>query len=370
MQRTGFADLPLHGGQAPRWLFGRMVELSAVLGEILIDEHGTAGTLRRLADPGFFQALSCVLGFDWHSSGTTTVACGALKEGFRMAGLEIDVAGGKGRASRRTLEEIASTSLPLSSQRRGELQRASRLTAKVDSAAVQDGHELYHHVTFFDAHGSWTVVQQGMEPEHGYARRYHWSSEGLTSFVETPHSGIAGRPVPSVLDLTSRDHRPVREASVALIEEGPARLERLVRPAMLGGQRSLAEWGIEEGPPVPLLRLPRAIDWDALRTAYECSPSGYEELLLVPGVGAATVRALALMSELLYGTRLSWRDPVRFSFAVGGKDGVPFPVDCRAMDEATEVLRAAIEQAKLGRRERLAALRRLHSAVPADSAAG
>ncbi|HVO77290.1 MAG TPA: DUF763 domain-containing protein, partial [Methanomassiliicoccales archaeon] len=203
MPRTGVSDLPLHGGDAPRWLFTRMVSLAEAISEVVIDEYGTKELLRRMADPFWFQAYSCVLGFDWHSSGTTTVTCGAMKEAMRRCP-DICVAGGKGSVSRRTPAEIAAwcDEQNVSASRNSVLVRASKLSAKVDSAAVQDGHDLYHHVIMFDREGNWSVVQQGMNDRSGYARRYQWSSLDLQSFVEEPHTAILGTKCDGVLDMT------------------------------------------------------------------------------------------------------------------------------------------------------------------------
>lgn len=363
MPRSGVSELPLHGGDAPRWLFVRMVKLAAAITDAVIDEYGTKEFLRRMADPFWFQAYSCVLGFDWHSSGTTTVTCGAMKVAMQSH-LEVGVAGGKGAVSRQAPGEISSFAElhALSDVKEKRLLYCSRMSAKVDSAALQDGHQLYHHVIIFDREGNWAVVQQGMSDETGYARRYQWCSEGLAHFVEEPHSGLLGAKTEEVLDMTSRESADARKASVELVKDGVDRMERQVL-VVEKGQSTLAEWAGER--PVKL-NMPRTINWTALRHAYEFQPRDYEELISLEGVGPSTVRALALISELIYGTKASWKDPVKYSFAVGGKDGVPYPMDRKAMDTSVDVLRSGISECSLGQREKLAALQRLRRLVPPD----
>lgn len=363
MPRVGYADLPLHGGNAPRWLFVRMVDLAIAISDLMIEEYGTREYLRRLSDPYWFQAFSCVLGFDWHSSGTTTVTCGALKEALKRHD-HVFVTGGKGRASRHTLMEIAelSESAGLSTRLEENLKRSSKLSAKVDSAALQDGYELYHHSFIFDLDGNWATVQQGMS-RSGYARRYHWFSGELSDLIEEPHAAIVGSRESRVLDLTSRNSRECRKTSVDLIGDGVERLKREV-VSIEKGQTTLYEWS---GQKEIRLFMPRGINWRALARAYEFSPKNYEELLMIQGIGSSTVRALALISELVYGKQASWKDPVKYSLAVGGKDGVPFPVETNAMKESAEILRSCIQEAKIGNRERLKALERLRRFVPEDS---
>lgn len=239
--RTGVAKAPLHGGHCPPWLFEKMKQLGAAIIEVIVYEYGSGEVLRRLSDPVWFQTFGSVLGFDWHSSGLTTVVCGALKDGLRdrQGELGLFVAGGKGKTSRRTPDEIAAAG-----ERYGldndlaALTRTSRLVAKVDSAAVQDGYQLYHHFFVFDRAGNWAVVQQGMNEQEGWARRYHWLSEGLKSFVNEPHQGVCGRPAAGVINLVAADSEATRLASVELCQVNPRQvLETLgkvaVRPAGL-----------------------------------------------------------------------------------------------------------------------------------------
>jgi len=368
MSKTGIAYLPLHPGKAPRWLFTRMVDLAEVILEISVDEFGTKKTLERFSDPFWFQAFSCVLGFDWHSSGTTTVTCGAVKEALLANDIGIYAAGGKGGASHQTGSQIERIceEYAISHEVERVLRKSSKLAAKVDNAALQDGHELYHHVIIFDHHGNWSVVQQGMNEDLGFARRYHWSSNGLERFDEEPHTSILGERVERVLDLTSPMSRENKVTCCELVKENPRRTQELVRVAARGPQRSILEW-TADGERVPaVLQMPRDINWSVLRRCYEIQPRNFEELLSIEGVGPSTVRALSYTAELIYGKEPSWKDPVKFSFAVGGKDGVPYPVDRKAMDAAIQVLKQGIEEAKIGNREKLDALQRLRRFVPPD----
>ena len=361
--RTGFADLPLHGGNAPRWLFTRMVKLATAISDVIVIEYGTEEFIRRLSDPFWFQAFSCVLGFDWHSSGTTTVTCGALKQALTRSDI-MSVAGGKGKTSRGAPSDIESWSnehIP-STDAKDRLVYASKMSAKVDSAILQDGHQLYHHSFVFDSKGNWAVIQQGMNGETGYARRYHWFSKDISSFVEEPHTAIIGTRASRVLDMTSRLSEKSRALSVDLVNEGVDRLQRQVT-TVARGQSTLSEWSGEK---VVRLSMPRSINWNALRTVYEFHPIDYEQLISLRGVGSSTVRALALIGELIYGIEPSWRDPVKFSFTVGGKDGVPYPVDRKAMDKSIQVLKEGVEEAKLGKSDKLEAVQRLRRFVPKD----
>jgi uncharacterized protein len=348
--RTGHADLPLHGGRAPRWLFERMTALAREMALAVLAEEGSGGLLRRLSDPVWFQGFGCVLGFDWHSSGLTTTATGALKEGLR--GLEaqsgVAVCGGKGRASRRTPGEI---------ERAGEhlgvdpepLIRASRLSAKVDSAAVQDGFQVYHHTFVMASNGAWSVVQQGMNEATGTARRYHWLTP--SRFDADPHAGVAGARSDEVLNLVAGEAEGNRHVSAALAREGPGPVVREI-----GRMRQLE---------MPHRHAVRVGDLDpdrlqrVLLPAYEAQPADFTELLAVQGVGAKGLRALALVAELTYGEPAGVRDPVSYAFAHGGKDGTPFPVDRVTYDATIESLRRAVGEARAGRTEKVRALKRL-----------
>jgi hypothetical protein len=359
--RTGSAHLPLHGGRAPAWLFPRMVRLAREITAHIVAEYGSEEVLRRLSDPHWFQAFGCVLGFDWHSSGVTTTVTGALKQGLRGTEHELGIyaGGGKGAVSRRTPGEILAYCDRLSIDAR-PLVYASRMSAKVDSAAVQDGYQLYHHAFFFTPSGGWCVVQQGMSDATGMARRYHWLASRLRSFVNEPHAAICGQRPPALsghssvegtLNLVAEESAGTRVSSAELAREKPG--------VVLAALRDL-----------PLLAMPRRhavlvadvnpqhLDKILLKT-YERAPEDFETLLGMEGVGAKTLRALALASEVIYGTPASTRDPARFSFAVGGKDGFPYPVDLETYDKTVEVLRAAVNKANIDRSERVKALKRL-----------
>jgi hypothetical protein len=369
MSRTGIANLPLHPGRAPRWLFKRMVALSEGIIDALIYEYGNEEFLRRISDPFWFQALSCALGYDWHSSGTTTVTCGALKEAIDPEKHGFAIAGGKGKASRKTPEQIEQfgDKFNFSTNRINDLKYSSRMTAKVDNTAVQDGHNLYHHVFLFSEDGIWTVIQQGMNSHTNYARRYHWFSDNVDSFLCDPHDAILGRRCEnSVLDMVSKDSDNCQRTCVDLVCDNPVHLvsdwAKLTRSH---NQSTLDEWMFskKEIEPVICLDMPRSINWAKMKEIYDFQPKDYEELLSMNGVGPNTVRALALISDLIYGDRPSWKDPVKYSFTVGGKDGVPFPVDRKAMDESTEIIKSGVNQAKIGDKQKLHAIKRLQNFV-------
>lgn len=372
MRRTGVAELPLHYGHVPGWLLHKMRNLSKAIFEVMVSDFETDEVLRRLADPYWFQSFGCVIGFDWHSSGITTVVTGVLRDVLSMEDHGIALAGGKGSASRRTPSEITELGelAGLSGSRINDLTRASKLSAKVDNAVLQDGYQIYHHAFVMSERGHWTVVQQGINAADGTARRYHWIGEDLRTFVEEPHAGIAAEERRDVvLDMTSRMSRGARQVSLSVAQEDPGRVIRFVNEVRLK-QGSLDRWihdrSIDPGTQSPLdlgrlsyLKMPRRVNWNVLKKLYETSPQSYEEMIGVDGVGPGVVRALALISVLVYGEAPSWQDPVRFSFAVGGKDGVPFPIDKEAMDGATEFLRQSLIVAELTRRDKAQALRRL-----------
>jgi hypothetical protein len=348
------ADLPLHGGRAPRWLFERMQRLAPAVVEAIVEEHGPGEVLDRLSDPWWFQAFGCVLGFDWHSSGVTTTVCGALKAGLAGRGADtgIWVAGGKGRTSRKTPSELLEIGgrLGLDAER---LVYNSRMSAKVDSAAVQDGFGIYHHSFFVTAGGEWAVVQQGMRQGDRSARRYHWLGRRVDDMVREPHAAIASqREGARVLDLTAGDSGRARDAAARTARQDPHHVAReLDRLTVLEMPRSHA------------VDVRRDVDARHLRkimlSTYEAAPADFEALLAVKGVGPRGIRSLVLLAELLYGTRASTRDPARFSFAHGGKDGHPFPVDRHTYDRSIEYLRTAVARARAGRSDRVNALKRL-----------
>ncbi len=362
--------MTLHGGYAPRWLFSRMVKLAKGIFAIMVDEFGVDRVLARLSNPLFFQACSNVLGFDWDSSGATTVTCGVLKDVFTSLDVGIRVAGGKAKRSRKTLVELEKIgqSYDFPAELVERLKYSSRMTAKVDSAAIQAGYSIYHHAIFVSEDGKWTVIQQGMNPEFQTARRYHWLSRNVKSFVVEPHEGIVGHLAhKDVLDMTAKESEETRKVCTDIAKEDPERIDRLYSTIRRSDQESLSKW-IETDMGSEYVThykvIPRRMDWKALKKAYDIQPRDYEELLAIKGIGPATVRGLALVSELIFGKPPSWRDPVKYSFAYGGKDGVPFPVDRRAMDESIEILKAAVERSKLGSREKLEAIRRLRKFAP------
>jgi hypothetical protein len=354
-RHTGYASLPLHGGKAPAWLFGRMVRLSREIIVYLSAEYGTREILRRLSDPFWFQAFGCVLGFDWHSSGVTTTVCGAIKEGLKDVDRELGffAAGGKGRTSRRTPHEIAGWCEQLGRDPQ-PLVYASRTAAKVDSAAVQDGYQLYHHVFFFTSAGEWCVVQQGMSDETRMARRYHWLSERVQSFVDEPHEAVCCDARRETLNLVAHENDAVRRASAELAAQSPGvtlnALEKL--PVLTMPRRHELFPEIDVATPY-LERI--------LVKTYERAPENFESLLGIEGVGPKTLRALALASELVHGTAATLRDPARFSFAHGGKDGTPYPVDKVTYDKTIEILNKAINRSAIDRSEKVKAFRRLAS---------
>jgi len=384
-RRTGYANLPLHPGRAPAWLFTRMTRLAREIATHVVADRGPEELLRRLSDPFWFQAFGCVLGFDWHSSGVTTTATGALKEGLRGIEHELGVysQGGKGATSRKTPAEIRDRCERLAIDS-GPFIYASRMAAKVDSAAVQDGYQLYHHAFFFSAAGHWCVVQQGMSDRARSARRYHWLSESVASFVNEPHEAICCDQTAPTLNLVSAEHEPVRLASVALAADAPDRVMEVVRRVSSRRAGAATRAGLHARPctgslpftNLPALDDPPTLDMPArhalelqdvdprrlhsvLLTTYERAPEDFETLLGLEGVGAKTLRALALVSEVIYGTPASTRDPARFAFAHGGKDGTPFPVDRATYDRTIDTLHRAMARAKVDRSEKVDALKRL-----------
>ena len=356
--RTGYANLPLHRGHAPRWLFEKMKELSSGIVQIIIDEFGRDEFLRRLSDPFWFQAFSCAIGFDWHSSGTTTVTCGVLKESIGEE-LGIAVVGGKGKASRKVPEEIESLGerLSLSTRKIEKLKYSSKMVAKVDNTALQDGYNLYHHAFIFTEDGKWCVIQQGLNQENKYARRYHWLSEKVKSFVKDPHAAICCDSKGRTLNMVAKESEETRKASLDLVRDNPLKLKKY-----LTGQSTLLDYGFT----MPRNHLIDLKNFQSLMDAYEFQPKNYEELLSIKGIGPKTIRALALLSDLIYGAKPSWKDPVKYSFAHGGKDGTPYPVDRNLMEKSIEILKVGIEEARIGNKEKLNALRRLKDFLPRD----
>jgi hypothetical protein len=367
-QRAGSADLPLHGGRVPEWLAGRMAKLGAVIAEAIVREYGRDEFLSRLASPFWFQSFGAVMGMDWHSSGITTSVIGALKRGLTPLERELGlhVCGGRGRHSRKTPDELVAIGDRVGFDGHA-LARASRLVAKVDSAAVQDGFELYLHGFIVADDGKWVVVQQGMKDETSTARRYHWQSAGLRDFVDAPHSAIEGPGQGTIVNLTDVRAAKSRTAQVDLLAEfGPDRIVSEV--GRIEGRDATPE---EEAEPLlPHLVMPAHHDvrpkdvilrrlHGSLTAAADQGPADFAQLLLVPGVGARTVRSLAMVAEVIHGAPHRFADPARFSMSKGGKDGAPFPVPLKVYDETIRVLKYAVVKARLGASEELAAIKRL-----------
>ena len=368
-QRGGHADLPLHHGKVPEWLAGRMAKLGAIIAEAIVQDYGRDEFLSRLANPFWFQSFGAVMGMDWHSSGITTSVIGALKRGLLPLEKELGlhVCGGRGRHSRKTPQELIDIGHRVGFD--GDaMAKASRLVAKVDSAAVQDGFELYLHGFIVADDGKWVVVQQGMKDETGTARRYHWQSAGLKSFIEAPHSAIEGEGQGNIINLTDVRAERSRASSVEML-------------GSLGPDKLVAEIGRIEGrdvaPPepeaqgsLPFLVMPAHHDirpkdvilrrlHASLAAAADKGPSDFAELLLVPGVGARTVKSLAMVAEVIHGAPHRFADPARFAMAHGGKDGEPFPVPLKVYDETIRVLKYAVVKARIGASEERAAIERL-----------
>ncbi len=363
MGHTGSAILPLHGGKAPRWLFSRMVSLSECIVDIILDEFGPLGLLERLSDPWFFQSLSCVLGYDWHSSGSTTVTCGALKVAMDRPNFGVTVCGGKGRTSLKTPKEIREMSqiFNISGYKTEGMVYASRMSAKTDNSLIQDSYRLYHHCFMFTEDADWIVIQQGINEEKANARRYHWGLDHK-QFTRDPQQDIlCSSRLDKVLNMTHNESAESQKTCVDLVRDNPLKLRRqMVKPVPVNQSRMDAWTGAQS----TVLEMPKSVNWDAVRAAYEFQPRTYEELVSMRGIGPGTVRGLALVAELVYGNRASWRDPVKFNFAFGGKDGVPYPVDRRSMDEAVEVLRIGIQSSIVKGSEQARALRNLRKCVP------
>ena len=372
-QRTGTANLPLHGGHVPAWLSSRMAALGRVIAEAIVHEYGRDEFLRRLAHPFWFQSFGAVMGMDWHSSGITTSVVGALKRGLTpiQRELGIYVCGGKGAHSRRTPLELASIG-DATGIDAAPLIRSSRLVAKIDSAAVQDGFDLYLHAFFATVEGHWCVVQQGMNDRIGEARRYHWQSEGLAGFFESPHAAIEGRNVGAIINLADARAQRSRAAELELVRQGPDQTISILRRYRHSGNLALSLFPETEILPEPLphLQLPhhhevRASDvmlkrlHGTLAAAADLGPKDFADLLLTPGIGARTIEALAFVAEVVHGAPSRFKDPARFSLAHGGKDGHPFPVPIKVYDQTIRLLKAALSRAKLGSTESLAAIKRL-----------
>jgi hypothetical protein len=349
-----------------------MRKMAKEIASIIIEEQGVDKFIERLSNPYWFQAFGCILAYDWHSSGVTTVVTGILKGALTPEEHGVAVCGGKGKTSRKTPSDIEAVGekFGFSQETIDNLTYTSRMTAKVDNTAIQAGYQLYHHAFLITKEEKWAVIQQGMSDKDRSARRYHWLSKNTTCFVEEPHNAIAcDFKRERALNMVAKQSNAARKASVDLSKEPTKKLMNLIQSASRPlNQASLQNWLPKSSDPwqqtLTTLNMPRNINWDTLARLYEFQPNNYEELLSVKGVGPATVRGLALVAELVYGEAPSWEDPVKFSFAYGGKDGVPYPVNREAMDESTEILRQSVQNAKIGNKEKLQSLQRLHRYVP------
>jgi hypothetical protein len=373
--RTGIATVPLDIGRCPKWLFERMKRLARAITFAIVQEFGPEEFLKRISDPIWFQSLGCVIGFDWNSSGLTTTTLGALKEG--IFGLEdelgIYVCGGKGKTSRKTPDEIRMFGLTRGFDFYEKLIYASKITAKVDSCLIQAGFQIYHHNFIFTKDGKFAVVQQGMNTELQKARRYHWLSLKIQDFTEEPHSGIVSDVRLKPLNLVAKESRENKEISVEMVREEPKTFLRdikliseksdsLMKQKRLPGFCEMELKDVEfyhhpvEKEKFDLKRLKKTIE-----KAHFLKPENFEQLLMTEGVGPKTIRALSLVSEIIYGAKPSYEDPARYSFAHGGKDGTPYRVDRATYDKTISVLEKGIEMAKISLKEKEMAKQRLWS---------
>lgn len=375
--KRGIVNLPLHGGHAPSYLIKRMIKLSSAICKILIDEKGVKEFFNRISDPLWFQAFGCVLGFDWHSSGLTTVVTGVLKQSLNFEEHGITISGGKGKNSIKPKYEIyklAEKNYNLSTNKIDKLLYASKMSAKVDNSAIQDGFNLYHHMIFFDGDGNWTIIQQGLNEKFKLARRYHWLSDNLIDFIIEPHKGIIGNErIPFCLNMTSREAEENRKSCVDLVKEGSnaikssiykivqtnsfENLDKWISPNRLHSDSNNFDEQISTY--VEKYIMPRKINWKTMDELYDSRPTNYEHLISLNGVGPSTVRALALISEIIYGNRASWRDPVKYNYAHGGKDGVPYPIARNTYDNSITYLSEAINGAEIDKLEKISSLKRL-----------
>lgn len=380
MKRSGFADLPLHGGRVPQWLAERMTKLGTAIAESVIYHYGSSEFLSRLSDPFWFQAFGSVMGMDWHSSGITTSVLGALKRGLNSRSHELGlyVCGGRGRHSRKTPDELRTIADRIG-LRGDTLVRSSRLTARIDNNAVADGFQLYLHSFVLSSTGEWAVVQQGMNDTTGLARRYHWHSAAVRDFVSDPHTAIVGEHQGTIMNLVDHQAKPAQNALLTIAHEHPdSTITEIQRLAGSGASAEISSSGPEprssvvKGPAFPARHYtaPRHHDLRAenidlkrlgavLALAYERDLRDFASLLLLENLGPRTLQSLALIAEVVHGTPTRFSDPARFSFALGGKDRHPFPVPLKTYDESLSVLRRSLDAAKLGDPDKLDGFKRL-----------
>ncbi|MFX1572472.1 MAG: DUF763 domain-containing protein [Promethearchaeota archaeon] len=368
MSKVGIATLPLHSSKAPMWLLKRMALLGKPIFKILYDMEGSDGILRRLSDTYWFQGLGCILGFDWHSSGVTTVLGGVLKQIINPRDHGLIIAGGKGKNSTKVKEHLQDNARALSFND-NDIEKfcdISRLVAKIDNAAVQDGFNLYHHLMIV-SEKNWGIIQQGLDVNIRKARRYHWFSESLTNFLENPHKDISTEVVKDkTLNMVSSESRKCRKVSIDLIEEGSNRIKQYLSKLKNRNQTSLddfieTEQKIKKRPISHLnMPIPFSLKWESIDIAKELTVKDYTDLLRIHGLGSGMIRALALISEFIWGEPPSWRDPAKYSYAVGGKDGIPYSVNLKRMERCATILEQAIDQARLNNKEKLDAFKRLY----------
>ncbi len=353
MKKTGVTNLPLHYGKAPAWLFQRMVKLAREITVIIVEEFGTLEFLKKISDPFWFQSFGCVLGFDWHSSGVTTTVCGALKEGLKNIDKSIGlyVAGGKGATSRKTPDEIMMKGKDII-EAPEKLVYTSKIVAKVDNTAIQDGFQLYQHNFIFNREGEWVVIQQGMNPTTRYARRYHWLSTEVNEFTNEPHKAICcDIKENKVLNMVAQESKNSRREVVEITKQHPDKLIKEVK--------KIESLTLPSRHYVDINDIDSKRFYKILINTYEQQPNNFEKLLIVKGLGPKSLRALALIAELIYGDKPSYKDPVRYSFAHGGKDGYPYPVNREIYDKSIETLEKAIKRMKAEPNEKEKALKRL-----------
>lgn len=349
MRKSGYADLPLHHGHVPTWLADRMRKLGLAITEEILSQKGKKDFLERMSDPFWFQSLGAVMGMDWHSSGITTSVLGALKHAINSNTKEfgIYICGGKGKLSKATPDELIKFA-NYNHLNGNKLINSSKLTAKVDNTAIQDGFQLYQHNFLVSNDGDWTVIQQGMHHSNGTARRYHWHSGHLTSFTENPHTFIYGQNQGEILNLTDELARPIKQSMLSLVNEPAEKTTVEIAKLTMPKHHDVRAENID------MKRL-GTILW----LAQENNISNFDELLLLKGLGPRTLQSLALVSEVIYGNPSRFKDPARFSFAHGGKDGHPFPVPIKVYDETIAVLQTAIQKSKLGNTDKSEAIKSL-----------
>jgi hypothetical protein len=355
-----------------------MINISSSITKIIIKEKGSVEFFRRISDPLWFQAFGSVLGFDWHSSGLTTVVTGVLKQSIKYDTHGISLSGGKGKNSTKPKFEIpklAEKNHNLSTNKIKELVYASKMTAKVDSAAIQDGFHLYHHFILFDDSGNWTIIQQGLNKFNKMARRYHWISDETLNYINEPHTGIIGdKRVPNCLDMTSMKSAENRKVCVDIIKDRNSLKNSIYKIMETNNSHNLDKWIYwndsffnnhssfdKSNPIIEQYELPRRINWKVMDELYDTQPTKYEEIISQDGVGQSTVRALSLIAEIIFGTKASWSDPVKYTYAHGGKDGVPFPIARKTYDDSIKYLSEAIDGSEIEKKEKISSLKRLSS---------